>query len=67
MDKVYEPAPRVSFILYKAKGKKTWLVQGCGEQGALIELCKLRNIDISKCKKTYRDGVFYLEVNERGK
>lgn len=65
MIKVYEPASRISYIIYfsNKKGIKQ-LYSACGDIDSIKEYCDKWKINYSKCKDSTVDGVKYLEVEK---
>ena len=62
MIKVYEPAPRVSYIIYFSNKKgRTQLYSACGNIDMIKEYCDKHKIDYSKCKDNTVEGCHYFE------
>lgn len=62
MEKIYDPEPRVSYIVFSNKKNKKILYSACGSIDAIKDYCRKHNIDYSRCNDIAVAGVHYFEV-----
>lgn len=62
MEKIYNPAPRVVYVIFTTnkKGKKK-LYSACGNLDSIKDYCNRHSIDYSKCCDNAVCGCHYLE------
>lgn len=66
MEKIYDPEPRVAYIVFSNIKNKKILYSACGNINAIKDFCRKHNIDYSRCNEINLDGCHYLEISYNG-
>lgn len=63
-EKIYEPVPRVAYIIFSNNKNKKILYSSCGNIDAIKDFCDKHKIDYSHCLENTVAGCHYLEANK---